>query len=262
MGRIRTAFISGVTTNNPLTSGGTTLNSASLAGLPVIAAPDIAVIVLDPAGSAGNPEVVYVTAHSSAATSATIARAKESTSAREHAVGTPWVHAPTLTDFEAAIPEYLHPLLPFSEGFINATVSANVAYLCPIVPLTANVTVTALTTDIFTQAGNIDVGIYEWDGTTMTRVVSLGSTACPAAGNAVFDITDTALYRGTRYFFALAGSDASMSVMQLTAPTIMTLNTGYSKTASFPLPATLTSLSNNGGTIPVMLGRISGGIAV
>ena len=98
-GRLKTAFLSGTITNNPLAIGGTTLTSAALASLPVVASPDIAVIVLDPAGSAGAPEVVWVTAHAGADTSATIERGKEGTAAREHLSGVAWTHGPTIMDF-------------------------------------------------------------------------------------------------------------------------------------------------------------------
>lgn len=100
MSRSRTAFLSGTITDNPLTNVATTMNSAALASLPAIASPDIAVLVLDPTGSAGAPEVVYVTAHTGSATSATISRAQEGSSARQHASGIAWVHGPTLYDFK------------------------------------------------------------------------------------------------------------------------------------------------------------------
>jgi len=100
MSRSRTAFLSGTITDNPLSAAATTINSAALANLPAIASPDIAVLVLDPAGSAGAPEVVYVTAHTGSATSATISRAQEGTSAREHASTIPWVHGPTTYDLK------------------------------------------------------------------------------------------------------------------------------------------------------------------
>lgn len=100
MSRSRTAFLSGTITDNPLTNVATTINSAALASLPAIASPDIAVLVLDPTGSAGAPEVVYVTAHTGSATSATISRGQEGSSARQHASGIAWVHGPTLYDFK------------------------------------------------------------------------------------------------------------------------------------------------------------------
>lgn len=100
MSRSRTPFISGTITDNPLTNVATTINSAGLSSLPAIASPDIAVLVLDPTGSAGAPEVVYVTAHTGSATSATISRGKEGSSGRQHATGVSWVHGPTTYDLK------------------------------------------------------------------------------------------------------------------------------------------------------------------
>lgn len=99
MARIRTDFIRGTITNNPLAIGDVTLTSGSLASLPVISSPDIAVIILDPNGAA--PEVVHVTAHSSSATSATILRGREGSSAKAHVQGTAFVHGATGDDFPA-----------------------------------------------------------------------------------------------------------------------------------------------------------------
>ena len=100
MSRSRTPFISGTITDNPLTNVATTINSAGLSSLPAIATPDIAVLVLDPTGSAGAPEVVYVTAHTGSATSATISRGQEGSSGRQHASGVSWVHGPTTYDLK------------------------------------------------------------------------------------------------------------------------------------------------------------------
>lgn len=97
--RLRTNNVFGTTTNNPLLVGGTTLNSAGLANLAVVAGADRAVITLDPNRVNGAPEIVIVTAHSGAATSATITRGAEGTAAREHPSGTFWVHAATAVDF-------------------------------------------------------------------------------------------------------------------------------------------------------------------
>ena len=89
--------VAGTTTNNPLTNVGTTLNSAGLANLPAVAS-NHAVIILDPGRAAGAPEIVIVTAHTAAATSATITRGAYGTTARQHASGTTWVHAYTKDD--------------------------------------------------------------------------------------------------------------------------------------------------------------------
>lgn len=99
MARLRTAFVSGTTLNNPLAIGDVTLSSAALSSLAVVTAPDYALVVLDPGGVNGTPEVITVTAHTAAATTATITRASEGSTARAHPVGTSWVHGATTYDF-------------------------------------------------------------------------------------------------------------------------------------------------------------------
>lgn len=98
--RVRYNFQSGTITDNPLTNSATTMNSAELANLAVVTSgTDYIVVVLDPEGTGNGPEVVYLTAHSSSATSATIDRAEEGTTGVEHAAGTTWIHAPVASDF-------------------------------------------------------------------------------------------------------------------------------------------------------------------
>jgi hypothetical protein len=99
--RIRQNFIGGLVEDNPLTSGATTLTSAALAALVAIGSTEHAVIVLDPDGMSGEPEEVWVTAHTAGATTATIARAKgyPASTARAHDRDTPWVHTAVNTDF-------------------------------------------------------------------------------------------------------------------------------------------------------------------
>lgn len=89
--------VQGTTTDNPLTNVATTLNSAGLANLSAVSS-NHAVIVLDPLRTAGAPEIVIVTAHTGAATSATISRGAYGTAARQHASGTLWVHPVTKDD--------------------------------------------------------------------------------------------------------------------------------------------------------------------
>lgn len=102
MARLRQDFREGTITNNPLLVAGTTLNSAALAELVAVTGSDILAITLDPKGAHGDPEIVHVTAHTAAATSATILRAQEGTVAREHPLGTVWQHNITAEDFEYA----------------------------------------------------------------------------------------------------------------------------------------------------------------
>lgn len=100
MARLRTNFVSGFINNNPLLIGGTTLNSTALAGLEVVSGSDYAIITIDPDRRYGAPEIVYVTAHTSSATSGTILRAQEGTTAREHVLGTRWIHGPVEDDWD------------------------------------------------------------------------------------------------------------------------------------------------------------------
>lgn len=93
MTRIRTDNVFGTTTDNPLTAGATTMNSAGLANLAAVSSAE-ALIILDPNRVSGAPEIVVVTAHTGSATSATIVRGQFGTSARQHAAGTEWVHGP------------------------------------------------------------------------------------------------------------------------------------------------------------------------
>lgn len=97
--RSRTNFVGGLVEDNPLTNVATTLNSAGLAALPVIDTTNHAALILDPDGIHGAPEIVHVTAHSASSTTATILRAQESTSARQHLRDTYWVHTATVRDF-------------------------------------------------------------------------------------------------------------------------------------------------------------------
>lgn len=95
--RLYTNNVQGTTTDNPLTDSATTMNSAGLANLAAVSG-NHAVIVLDPLRAAGAPEIVIVTAHTGSATSATISRGAYSTTPRQHAAGTLWVHPVTKDD--------------------------------------------------------------------------------------------------------------------------------------------------------------------
>src|SRR5215207_447292 len=113
MAKLYHAFKSGTITDAPLTLGATTINSAGFSALPTIST-DSMYLVLDPAGTAGTPEIVTVTTHTAAATSVTATRGQQASlggsAARQHYVGTSWVAAFTpqdLVDIIAALPSGL-----------------------------------------------------------------------------------------------------------------------------------------------------------
>lgn len=85
------------------TAGATTIESASFTSLPAVAGSDRVLLTLDPDGTSGAPEVVEVTAHSAGATTVTVVRGRLSTVAREHAVGTPWIHGLYAQEFDTAL---------------------------------------------------------------------------------------------------------------------------------------------------------------
>lgn len=93
-------FQSGTITDNPLSNVATTVNSSAFASLPAVTAPDTMWLVLDPNGVNGAPEIVQITAHTAAATSVTVVRAQQSTSARSHPVNSAWTVAVTKSDLD------------------------------------------------------------------------------------------------------------------------------------------------------------------
>jgi hypothetical protein len=165
------------------------------------------VLVLDPTGVNGAPEIVYVTAHTAATTVCTIARAQESTNARSHATGTTWFHAPTARDFELS-PNALAPL-----ATRYAQVVANQAAITTVVDL-AGLSVTVLVpanrrikiTGYISECSNdtIDFGgtLFIMEGATQLQqadwlVARAGfATACsvmgvlqPSAGSHTYKLT-------------------------------------------------------------------------
>jgi hypothetical protein len=72
---------------------------------------------------------------------------------------------------------------------------------------------TKLSVFIGTASGNVDVGIYSSDGTTLTRLVSSGSTAA-AGASAVQTITvaSAALVPSFSYYLAVAPDNATVTI--------------------------------------------------
>ncbi len=100
MPRVFVNFANGLISDNPLGIGATTLTSSELADLPAVSGSDYIPITLDPDSTGGAPEIVHITAHSASATTATIARGQQGTTAREHAQSIKWRGSQYADDFE------------------------------------------------------------------------------------------------------------------------------------------------------------------
>lgn len=146
----------GTITDNPLSSGATTINSAAFANLPTVTAPDILFITLDPAAANGAPEIVRVTAHTAAATSVTVTRAQQGTSARSHPVSSKWIHGVTEVDLQE---------------FLKTVTTANI--------VDANVTTAKLTDSAVTTVKIADSNV------TTTKIADSNVTTAKIADSAV-----------------------------------------------------------------------------
>lgn len=102
MTRLRENFKTGVLSAD-LSNVATTISSTQFAGLPEVASPDYMIVVLDPQGLSGNPEIVKVTAHTAASPTITVVRGEEGTIARAHVAGMTWRHALTAFDLDDAV---------------------------------------------------------------------------------------------------------------------------------------------------------------
>ncbi len=97
--RLRNNNISGTITDNPLTNVATTINSPGFVDLPTVTAVNHLILILDPLEINGTAEIVQVTAHTAAASSVTVVRGFDGSSARAHILGTTWFHGPVASDY-------------------------------------------------------------------------------------------------------------------------------------------------------------------
>ena len=174
--------------------------------------------------------------------------------------------ASSITDRRVAIPmgtlpEVWQPQVGNMIGTTDVGV-ANTAYGTFMAPVLRPMVITKLRFRIGVQSGNIDVGLYSWDGTTATRLASMGSTACPVAGLYNANIADTTVYPGIRYIVFFVADNATASIYRTDGISPTFAGLGVTKATSFVLPATMTSLSNANGTEPICAGLVSGGNVV
>lgn len=101
--RVRQNFLGGLVEDNPLTAAATTLTSTSLAAMVAIGTTQHLPVVIDPDGIYGEPEIVWVTAHTVSAGIATILRGQEGTTARQHNRDVTWLHGSVVRDFPTVL---------------------------------------------------------------------------------------------------------------------------------------------------------------
>ena len=119
--RLRRNNESGTITDNPLTIGATTINSAGFASLPTIGATNSMILILDPQEVGGTAEIVRVTAHTAAATSVTVVRGQEGSVARSHVFNTTWMHGPVTSDYIEVLTSSTRPSVPYEGELIYET---------------------------------------------------------------------------------------------------------------------------------------------
>ena len=137
MARLRLHALTGTLTD-AIDSSETVLASAEFASLPVVASPDYLALILDPERTAGAPEIVYVTAHSSASTSITVQRGREQAhlapAGRSHVAGVTWHHGPTAGEFIGPV-----------NGFTHTTAATPIVLNSPVITVQLDDDITAFT---------------------------------------------------------------------------------------------------------------------
>lgn len=106
--RVRGNFAAGAL-DAALTNVATSMSSPALADLPAIGATEhaaISLFIADSNGRITSKEIVYVTAHTASATTATILRGQEGTTGVAWAIGDKWEHSATALDFGGAWTAY------------------------------------------------------------------------------------------------------------------------------------------------------------
>lgn len=188
--RIRTNNVFGTVTDNPLLVGATTMNSAGLTNLDAVSSAH-ALIILDPLRSAGAPEMVIVTAHTAAATSATITRGAYGTTARQHASGVLWVHAASIEDAIQILTSSTRPSDPYRGQLIfetdtNSFVARDTSDAWQTaVPLGAWVSYTPTLTQSGAVTKTVTYAKYNRVGRMINLNVLLACTGAGTANNAV-----------------------------------------------------------------------------
>lgn len=121
--RRRSDFVAGGLSAGMLTSD-TAMNSAGLADLPAIGATEHAALTLwrtDVLGRVTQKEVVYVTAHTASATTATVTRGREGTTAQAWSTGDRWSMSSISSDLTVVCTAATRPSTPYTGQVVYET---------------------------------------------------------------------------------------------------------------------------------------------
>lgn len=186
--RIRSNFQRGTITDDPLSNVATTINSAEFANLPAVSS-DHLILVLDPTASGGDPEIVTVTAHTASATSATVTRGDEGSSARQHASGTTWILAPTTNDYTRVLDDPASDVVdPYTGQLVYDLTDAEIqAYtgssFQAAVPMGAWTSFTPSWTNLTPGSGATTVAKYRRSGRAIDLRVRVTLGTSPTVGD-------------------------------------------------------------------------------
>lgn len=131
-------------------------------------------------------------------------------------------------------------------------------------------TLVDLAVNIFTQAGNISVALYDAGATTWTRLYTTGAIACPAAGWQIVGAMSVAVVKGTQYYFVVTTDTATTGfgrAAALAASGSFQIPAGFLSSGTkilgldnglHPAPATITASSPSGTiSVPAIMARVT-----
>lgn len=174
------------------------MSSAGLANLPAVTAANHAVLTIE-------NELVYVTAHTAAATTATIQRGKEGTSAASHGLNVAWVHGPVASDYDSVLG--YAPVMSTQAGIATTDTALTGLTVTVTVPYAQHrVRISAYTEYFSATANNTFVTKIKEGSTRLSEGVSFQGTAGNGIGVLVVAVVVPSA--GVHTYF-LAGSVTS-----------------------------------------------------
>lgn len=217
-----------------LTAAAITINSAEFADMDSVDATEHAILVLDPKGINGDPEIVRVIAHTAATTVVTADRGKEGSTNRAHPQGTTWIWAPTFYDYVGLFTSSTRPTLDLYQGqliyeintdkFVARDAAGGWQEVVDLgawdvyVPVNTNITVgNGTQTARFTRMGRLITVSYDllWGSTTsFGGVIEVG---LPVAARALYGAVGSVsmLESGLRLWVGTAISDIAVGTVRI-----------------------------------------------